>query len=151
MGRKSTKNNKTIYQQTREENGFTREYVANHTYISVSTLEKIENESRYIHPEEVVELSKLYNQPKLCNYYCSNQCEIGKIYVPEIKTVHDLPRITLELLSSLNTISKYKDRLIDISSDGKITDDELDDFNKFKEYLDEMSLAIDSLKLWTND
>ena len=30
-------------------------------------------------------MSKKYKQPDLCNYYCSQECPIGKQYVPEIQ------------------------------------------------------------------
>ena len=56
--------------------------------------------------------------------------------------------ITLEMLSTLNTLSREKDRLIDIAADGEITDDEIPDFLEIKKHLDKMSLSIESLKLW---
>ena len=59
-----------------------------------------------------------------------------------------LSMITLEMLSTLNTLSREKDRLIDIAADGEITDDEIPDFLEIKKHLDKMSLSIESLKLW---
>ena len=56
--------------------------------------------------------------------------------------------ITLEMLSTLNTLSKEKDRMIDIAADGKVTEDEISDFLRIKEYLEGMSLTIESFKLW---
>ncbi|MGN0140715.1 MAG: hypothetical protein ACI4AD_00695 [Roseburia sp.] len=44
--------------------------------------------------------------------------------------------------------TKEKDRLIDIAADGKITEDEISDFLRIKTNLENMSLAIESLKLW---
>lgn len=41
-------------------------------------------------------------------------------------------------------------RLIQISRDGKITDDEIHDFALISKKLDEISLAIDSLNLWVD-
>lgn len=38
--------------------------------------------------------------------------------------------------------------MIDIAADGKITEDEISDFLKIKTNLENMSLAIESLKLW---
>jgi len=46
----------------------------------------------------------------LCNYYCANQCPIGQQYVPEIKT-KDLSQIVLEMLASLNSMNKQKERM----------------------------------------
>lgn len=148
MGRKSTKENKNIYQISRETAELTREAAAEKlTFISSDRIEKIENEKSNPHPDEILAMADCYKNPSLCNYYCSHECPIGQEYVPEV-AAKDLSVITLEMLSTLNTLSKEKDRLIDIAADGKITEDEIPDFKNIKENLENMSLAIDSLKLW---
>lgn len=148
MGRKSTKENKNIYQISRETAELTREAAAEKlTFISSDRIEKIENEKSNPHPDEILAMADCYKNPSLCNYYCSHECPIGQEYVPEV-AAKDLSVITLEMLSTLNTLSKEKDRLIDIAADGKITEDEIPDFKNIKKNLENMSLAIDSLKLW---
>ena len=52
------------------------------------------------------------------------------------------------MLASLNTLDKEKNRLIEITVDGEITEDELEDFEKIKSQLAQISMAIDSLQLW---
>lgn len=151
MGRKSTKENKNIYQISRENAGFTRDSAANQLeFISSDRIEKIENEKTAPHPDEILAMADCYKNPSLCNYYCSHECPIGKEYVPEV-TAKDLSMITLEMLSNLNSLSKEKDRMIDIAADGKITKDEVTDFLRIKSNLDNMSLAIESLKLWVQN
>ena len=149
MGRKSTKENKTRYQLAREAANMTRDDVdeATNGAVSRSRIEKIEN-GQLPQPYDVVELSKLYKSPDLCNYYCTNECEIGKKYVPKVETIHDLPQITLSILSRLNTLNSDKDRIIDIVSDGQITDDEKESFEEFKDHLLQMTEAVEALKLW---
>lgn len=148
MGRKSTKENKNIYQISRENAELTREVAAEALeFISSDRIEKIENEKSYPHPDEILAMADCYKNPSLCNYYCSHECPIGQEYVPEV-AAKDLSVITLEMLSTLNTLSKEKDRLIDIAADGKVSEDEIPDFLEIKENLENMSLAIDSLKLW---
>ena len=56
----------------------------------------------------------------------------------------------MTLLSSLNTLNRERDRIIDITADGKIEEDEREDFEKFQQHLSEMSLAIEAFKLWVN-
>ena len=151
MGRKSTKENKNIYQISRENAGLTREAAAEQlAFISSDRIEKIENEKSLPHPDEILAMADCYKTPSLCNYYCSHECPIGQEYVPEV-TVKDLSVITLEMLSTLNTIFKERDRMIDIAADGKITEDEIPDFLRIKEKLEDMSLAIESLKLWVEN
>ena len=126
MARVSTKENKNIYQITREGLKLSRE-AASELLESIppERIEKIENERSLPHPDEVLVMSDKYKQPSLCNYYCANQCPIGQEYVPEIK-VKDLSQIVLEMLASLNAMGKQKDRLIEITADGKISGDELE-------------------------
>lgn len=150
MGKKSTKENKNIYQQAREELGMTRADVDAATYgiLSESKIEKIENGSQKARPDEVLSMAQTYNKPELCNYYCTNECEIGMKYTPRVETIHDLPQIAMGLLSNLNSLNRDKDRVIDITADGKITEDEKEDFESFRQHLNDMAFAIESLKLW---
>lgn len=148
MGRKSTKENKNKYQTSREEINYTREAAAEKLgFISADRIEKIENEKSLPHPEEVLAMADCYKNPSLCNYFCSHECPIGMEYVPEIKA-KDLSQITLEMLATLNKLAHEKERLIEITVDGELSEDELPDFYKIKDQLEKMSLAIDSLNLW---
>lgn len=147
MGRKSVKDNKNVYQTSREEMGLTRARAAEELFISEDRIEKIEGEKTLPRPEEILAMSKVYKNPSLCNYYCSKVCPIGQEYVPEVK-VKDLAQITLEMLASLNAINKEKDRLIEITADGVITDEERADFERIQKQLSQISIAVDSLELW---
>ena len=148
MARASTKENKTIYHKTRESLKLTREAAAELLEtIAPERIEKIENERCLPHPDEVLVMAEKYKQPSLCNYYCANQCPIGQQYVPEIK-VKDLSQIVLEMLASLNAMNKQKERLIEITVDGKITGDELKDFIYIQEELERISIAVETLQLW---
>ena len=95
MARKSTKENKNIYQRTRERMELPREE-ASELLVTMSPerIEKIESERSMPHPDEVLLMSDAYKQPNLCNYYCANQCPIGQQYVPEVK-IKDLSQIVL--------------------------------------------------------
>ena len=148
MARKSTKENKNIYQRTREGLGLTREEASELLEtMSPERIEKIESERSMPHPDEVLLMSDKYKQPTLCNYYCANQCPIGAQYVPEIK-IKDLSQIVLETIASLNTMQKRKDRLIEITVDGHISGDELADFVHIQEELEKISVAVETLQLW---
>ena len=85
--------------------------------------------------------------PDLCNYYCSNECPIGKQYVPQVK-IKDLSQIVLEMLASLNVIHRKQERLIEISADGRINDDEIKDFVYIQEELEKISITVETLQLW---
>ena len=86
MGKQSTRENKTIYQQYREEQGLTREKASREmTGVSASRIEKIEYELQNPTPYDIIQMADCYKHPDLCNYYCSHKCMIGDRYVPEIE------------------------------------------------------------------
>ena len=151
MGRKSIKEDKNIYFSLREAQGMSREQ-ASEELICVSTgrLAKIEYGEVLPYPEEVAAMANTYKYPGLCNYYCANDCPLGQMYVPQVE-VKDLPVITLEMLALLNKLNKEKERLIEITVDGEIGDDEIKDFKSIRADLEKMSMAIDSMQLWIDN
>ena len=148
MGRASIKENKNKYHLAREELGLSREKASDLLeVIPPERIEKIENERSLPHPDEVLAMSQKYKKPSLCNYYCSNECPIGKEYVPEVQ-VKELSAIVLEMLASLNSVSKTKDRLIEIAADGVISNDEIEDFINIQNELERISITVETLQLW---
>ena len=148
MGRKSIKENKNIYQLSREAVSLTRETAAAQlAFISSDRIEKIESEKSLPHPDEILAMADCYKNPSLYNYYCSHECPIGQKYVPEVK-FKELSQITLEMLASLNFLEKENNRLIEITVDGIISADEMKDFEKIQKQLSQISVAIDALQLW---
>lgn len=149
MARVSTKENKNIYHRTREGLQLSREAASELLEsIAPERIEKIENERSLPHPDEVLVMAEKYKQPSLCNYYCANQCPIGQQYVPEVK-LKDLSQIVLEMLASLNSMSRQKERLIEITVDGAISEDEIQDFIHIQEELERISIAVETLQLWS--
>ena len=94
-------------------------------------------------------MAKAYKAPHLCNYFCSHECPIGQENVPELE-YKSLAEITLAMLSSLNSMDKYKNRLIEITSNGRVDDDEVEDFETIREKLEQISVMTQSLKLWVD-
>lgn len=151
MARLSNKENKTMYQIVRENLGLSREKASTLLVtITPERLERIENEKFDVTPDEVLLMSKVYKCPKLCNYYCSNKCSIGKKYINELEVV-GLEKIVLQVISSVNNLNKNKDLLIDIASDGKISDNEIDDFVNIKKELEKISNDANILNLWIEE
>ncbi len=150
MGRRSIKENKNIYQQCREEQGLTREAAAELLeFVSADRIEKIEGEKVLARPEEVLRMAQVYKRPELSNYYCSHECPIGRVYVPEVE-LKDLSQITLEMLATLNALDKEKNRFIEITVDGVVTEEERRDFESIRERLQDMSRIISALTLWVD-
>ena len=148
MGRKSIKEDKSIYFKAREDSGLTRAQASELIgSMTESKLEKLETGKVSIYPEDVVELANAYNRQDLCNYYCTHECKIGQKTVPEVK-MSSLPEIVLGMLSALNSLNNQKERFIDITADGVISDDEMDDFLAIQKQLEQIDTTVESLKLW---
>jgi len=149
MGKVSVKENKNVYHLAREELGLSREKASELLEsITPERIERIENERLLPHPEEVLIMAQKYGAPRLCNYYCANQCRIGQQYVPEVR-IKDLSQIVLEMLASLNSMNKKKERLIEITADGRIDADEIEDFIYIQEELERISITVETLQLWS--
>jgi len=147
MGRISTKENKNIYHQAREKIGFSREKASEITNIPDYRIERIENEKMHPSPWDVVDMATGYKDASLCNYFCVHECPIGEKYVPEVK-IKELPEIVLNMLASLNAMRQKQEKLIEISADGKIEKNELEDFVYIQKELEKISMSVDALKLW---
>lgn len=147
MRQKNLQENRNTYFCSRKAAQLTREAAEEIVSFSKDRLEKIENRGALPHPDEVLSMAKAYKDPSLCNYYCSNECPIGQAYVPEIK-LKDIAQITLEMLAKLNQLNRQQERLIEITVDGMICEDEQPDFQQILSTLESMSMAIESLKLW---
>lgn len=142
---------KNVYLQRRTELNLSREKASELLEsIPPERIERIENEKVNIHPDEVLIMAEKYKMPSLCNNYCANDCPIGQQYVPEIK-INNLSQIVIEMVVGLNKIQANRDRLMEITVDGKITDDELEEFVSIQKELKKISIAIDTLKLWTEE
>ena len=138
MGKRSVRENKNIYQISRENAGLTRDAAESlMEYVSAERIEKIESEKSLPHPDEILKMAEVYKAPTLCNYYCTHECPIGEKYI--------------ETLASLNALDKAKSRFIEITVDGNITEDELRDFLKIQEEMGKISATVASLKLWIDD
>lgn len=148
MPKVSSKENKNAYFRRREELKLTREQASELLEtIPPERIEKIENERVEPHPDEIKLMAEKYKAPELCNYYCSNQCPIGQQYVPEVK-IQNLSQIVLSMVDSLNDVQDNQKRLIRITADGVIDDNEIDDFVDIQEKLEKISITVEALQLW---
>lgn len=151
MGKLSTKENKNVYQVAREGLGLSRAAAAEKMSgygLTEYRLVKIEDGTVKIQPEDVVAMSKGYNEPELRNHYCCHECPIGKIDTPEVIYKDNIHEILVNMAVSLESVNQKKLRLMDMLADGKIEKDEAEDFRKISEELEKISMTIEALQLW---
>ena len=151
MGRRSTKENKSVWQTTREDLGLTREKAAELIPgFSPERIEKIENGRSQVHPEDALLLAEYYHAPSLRNYFCVNECPIGQIHALRTES-KELAQIAIETLNAVNRVSASRDRLLEIVEDGRVNEDELAEFRQIKETLDRLALSVSNLQLWVDE
>lgn len=157
MGRVSTKENKNAFQIAREEKNWSREKAADeialiekgfYSYLDKNRLYKIEEESVKITAEDIVALSKAYNKPELRNYYCCNYCDIGAEDAPEVEIDSGVHEILVNMAVSLKTVNHNKIRLMEILGDGKVSEEEKEEFYQISNELENISATVESLQLW---
>ncbi len=138
-----------IYKEIRKSKGLSREDASKLLgLITPERLERIENNKFPVQPDEVCVMADKYKEPSLKNYYCSTQCPIGQQSVPEIK-VKNLAEIIIQMVASLNSMKKKQERLIEITADGIIDNEELNDFIYIQKELERISVTVEALQLWT--
>ncbi len=148
MGKRSVKENKNIYQISRENRNLTREAASEElVFISPERIEKIESGKVLPHPDEVLAMESGYRNPELCNWYCTHECPIGMKYVPEA-SLQDLSQVTVRIISALNAMEAEKNKLIDISVDGRVNDFERKDFDAILEKVSIIDRSIRELRIW---
>ena len=148
MGRKSIRENKSIYMLTREQHGLTRERASEEIDgISPSRLEKLESGRTTMQPEDVVMMARAYKEPALCNYYCTHECAIGRKNTPEL-VEKDLPQIAIEMVNGISKLHERRDMLLRIAEDGTVTEDEYEDFSEIDQLINKLVIAAETLNLW---
>lgn len=107
---------------------------------------KIENGQKAPDPYDVVSMAKAYDAPELRNYYCSKECPLGCSSEPLI--YDDLDKISVRLMSALHFLENAEDKLYTILEDGKVTENERDEFSNILETLEKIAYSASSLQLW---
>ena len=98
--------------------------------------------------ENAVLMADSYGAPELLNYYCLHECPIG-CNRPISAEVVSIDRVTVKLLKNLKVdqLKDFKEKLIDIAYDGKVSTEELPDMIDIMSYLDELSKTVSELKI----
>ncbi|QXE19504.1 helix-turn-helix transcriptional regulator [Clostridium sp. 001] len=102
---------------------------------------------KQIPTDVVVKMAEIYNAPELMNYYCCNECVIGRHIAPQVEILA-MDRITIQIVSSLENINEVKKELLDITEDGIITEGEKPKLEHIVKTLDKIEKESRELKLW---
>ena len=118
--------------------------------ISVSTLSNYELGVTKVIPNDIVMImADLYKAPQLNNWYCKNECPMGKEQSLGVE-IKSLERVAVNIVSNLDGafIENMKRRLLQIAEDGQLSSDEEEkDFRTIVQALDKLAVTISELKL----
>jgi len=123
-----------------------REGAAEELGIDRTRLARIELGSTIPYQEEVLLMADCYRAPELKGNYCREMCPLGK-NMPKIEN-EGLDRISLRMLSSFRKINEAKETLLDITTDGIISDEEKPELEEIIRTLDEVNEITQNLKNW---
>lgn len=127
-----------------------REGAAEALGVSASSLADYElGITKVIPVDKVVMMADLYNAPELKAWYCTSECPIGKSFPMPSSELSTVERTTLNLLRQLRQedVEEVKEKLIDITADGVISEDERVDLQQILSYLDGLIKAAGELRL----
>lgn len=139
------KDSRNIYQISRESTGLTQEKAAELLNVGVRTLSAYELNER-VPPNDVVKnMIAIYNAPYLALQHIHACDDVARTVIPEIE-LRELPIAILKLLKELNEFVSCRDDLVSITSDGRISPEELPRWNEILKELEDVVSAAMSVK-----
>jgi DNA-binding XRE family transcriptional regulator len=153
MNEKNSYSNGGIYRALRKSVQLSQEEASEQSGIPRNSLVEIEsdNDGKHKEPgtEDIVSLSKIYHSKRLCHWYCSSVCPVGReINLLEIEPLEteDFGHTMMTIHSAIRNLKSLDlDELIDIAKDGKIEKDEKETYTKIKDSLAELAKSYGAL------
>lgn len=127
-------------------NSLSRQKAAMSMNINLSRLLKIELGRTTAYPEEICKMSREYKAPDLINYYCSQECPIGKKCVEYIEKP-EMFKSSIQLFAALNKSESIIKNLLNVLEDGVITANEESIVENIIENLDAIIKQANAIKL----
>ena len=74
----------------------------------------------------VCKMADVYSASELLNYYCCNECPIGKLTISPVsqENINNIYKLSIGIFNLLGSENKMSKMLLDVIADGKITEDE---------------------------
>lgn len=155
MGKNPMKENQNVYFQARKQAAqwdprlSSREMASEMLGIAAYTLGDYElGNVKRVPPDKVLLMADLYNAPWILTNYCKNECPICG-FMPMATEEKSIQGIALRLLKGLKPedLETMKSRLIDITEDGEISDDEVESLKSISAFLGNLVEVISEFKI----
>lgn len=136
-----------MFKDARNRAGLSRDEAAFRLHIGTRTLTNYEHQITVTPPEVALKMQEVYQDPTLTARYCSEYCPIGQVFAHSVPEHLDFCQAVMGLLKEHNDVSKIREALMEIASDGVITPDELPDFERVLDELIDLEKRIEEVKL----
>ena len=156
MGRRASKANKNIYYLARieaasvEPQFSSRDTASQCLGIERSRLARIELDRVQPYPEEILIMAQQYKAPYLCDDFCKNVCAIGvnRLLGKKIRSMKQdsFERLSLRFISNAHSVEETSRRLVEISKDGQVTEEEYESFRNVLASMEELTESIREIK-----
>lgn len=147
MARSVSKAGDNMYALARLAAGFrSREEAAEGLPMCPRTLAKIELDGLIPTPDQVIYMADRYDNKILTARYCAEQCPIGQKYAYHVEQ-KDLATTVLGILKEYNDVQFIRDKLIEITADGVISEDEKPVMQMIIGEFMDLEKKIESLKI----
>jgi len=126
-----------------------REGAAELLGISVSSLANYElGITKVVPPDMVIMMADLYNAPQLKTHYCAYECLMGQ-GAPIATEINSIELVTVKIMQSLSgaKLENIKEQLIEIASDGIVSEKEMPLLQNIVNYLNGVAQTIGELSL----
>lgn len=125
-----------------------RRDTAENIYISRRRLEEIETGKREPYTDELLIMAEAYDAPYLVEHYCNHICKIGqKFGCKYVENKGDAYKATVMFIKSLKEAEQAKEKILEILSDGEISQDEISMLDEAISKLNETMTDIINLKI----
>lgn len=140
---------KTVYQVLRDKKDVSQETAAEEIGINRNILSDIEKDYKKPDADQLYALAKYYDSKRLCHWYCSQKCEVGKylnLLPVDALQPEDLGHAMMKIYSAIQQLKNLDlSELIEIAKDGIIEESERETYDKIKASIAELAQAYGTL------
>lgn len=137
---------RNIYKNARKVAGLTQERWAEAVGVCPDTIRGYES-GEVIPPDETVKImAEISGLTPLCYWHICNKSALAADTLPEVDQL-PLPQAVLQLLCAMDEFQRTDDAIIALAADGKITTDEVEDWNDIVKRLDDVIRAAIQVKV----
>ncbi len=136
-----------MFRQARNRAGMSRDEAAFRLHIGTRTLTNYEHQITVTPPEIALRMQEIYKDPTLTARYCADYCPIGQIFAHRVPDNQHLCSVVLGLLKEQADVENLREKLIEITADGVIDQDEIPELERILEELMDLEKKIADFKL----